>query len=213
MKVISTNIGERRKIQWLGQDVETGIFKSPVPEGIFLGETDVANDHVVNRESHGGIDKACYLFSAEAYPNFQRLYPSLEWNNGMFGENLTVSKLDEKEIMIGSLYQIGDAIVEVSEPRQPCFKLGVRFGTQKILKHFIAADQPGVYVRVLQNGHVRAGDSMVLLAKGSDISIRDIHQLMFKKHQNPDLIHDALALEKLAESTKVDLRKSFSFNH
>ena len=205
MKVISTNVGKRRQVVWRGRKVETGIFKRPVAEGVLLGETDVADDNVVDRRWHGGIDKACYLFSSDAYQHFQSLHPSLEWDWGMFGENLTISGLDEGVVGIGSQYQIGEAIVEVSEPRQPCFKLGVRFGTQKILKQFIAADRSGVYVRVLQSGHVCPGDRMVLLAKGSDISIRDIHQLMFRKHLNQDLISTAITLEKLAESTRMGL--------
>lgn len=207
MKIISTNTGEKRQILWLGEQVETGIFKYPNSSGVYLGETDVQNDNVMDRESHGGIDKACYLFSTNAYPYFQKLHPSLEWGWGMFGENLTIQGLDESKIMIGSQYQIGEAMVEVSEPRQPCFKLGVRFGTQRILKQFVAADKPGVYVRVVQCGMVRPEDKMTLLAVGSSISIRDIHQLMYGKHLYPDLIKEALELEKLAESTKVDLRR------
>jgi MOSC domain-containing protein YiiM len=210
MKVIATNIGERRQVSWRGKKVETGIFKSPVSDGIFLGSTDVQNDHVVDRKWHGGVDKACYLFSAEAYTHFKKWHPQLNWDWGMFGENVTIEGLDESEIMIGSQYQIGEAIVEVSEPRQPCFKLGVRFGTQKILKQFIAHDRPGVYVRVLQQGFVRPEDEMVLIESGSSISIQDIHQLMFRKHANPMLLEEALKLEKLAESSKVDLRKSLS---
>lgn len=207
MKVLATNTGEKRQIEWLGQKVETGIFKFPNSDGIYLGKTDVQGDHVMDRESHGGIDKACYLFSADVYPHFRQLHPSLQWDWGMFGENITVSGLDESQVMIGSQYQIGEVIVEVSEPRQPCYKLGVRFGTQKILKQFIAADKPGVYVRVLQSGLVRPEDEMVLLTVGSALSIRDIHQLMYGKHENPELLHDALALEKLAVSSKVDLRR------
>lgn len=207
MKVISTNTGEKRHILWLGKELETGIYKSPHNRGIFLEESGVKGDHIGNPESHGGKDKACYLFSADIYPHFQKIHQRLEWDWGMFGENLTIEELDESEIMIGSQYQIGEAIVEVSEPRQPCFKLGVRFGTQKILKQFIVADKPGVYVRVLQSGLVRPEDKMELLTIGSAISISDIHQLMYGRHENPDLISSALALEKLAESTKEDLRR------
>lgn len=204
MKVVSVNTGERKMIKWRSRNIETGIFKLPVDQ-IHLGTTDVENDQVVDRKYHGGIDKACYLFSADDYGFWKEKYPSLEWDWGMFGENITISGLDESDIFIGSTYQIGTAVIEVSQPREPCFKLGIRFGTQKVLKDFIAAEQSGVYVRVLKEGIVKPGDEMTLLEKGSDISVKDIFQLIYKNHQSPELVKEALKLNKLAES----VRKNF----
>ncbi|MFT6867086.1 MAG: MOSC domain-containing protein YiiM [Cyclobacteriaceae bacterium] len=209
MKVVSVNIGERKKIRWRLRTIETGIFKSPVDQ-IILDSTDVVNDHVVDRKYHGGIDKACYLFSADVYDYWKAKYPDLVWDWGMFGENVTVAGLNESEIFIGSTYAIGSAIIEVSEPRQPCFKLGIRFGTQKVLKDFIAAAHSGVYVRVLQSGEVKSGDEMVLLEKGSDVSILDIFQLLYNKHQSQDLLLKATQLNKLAESTRISLSKGIN---
>src|SRR5690606_29793566 len=127
MKVISTNGGERRSVRWSGKMYETGIFKFPVKEGISLGFSDVVGDAVVDRKYHGGEDKACYAFSKDEYSFWENRYPKIEFTDGMFGENLTIEGLNETELFIGDTFQIGDAIIQVSEPRQPCVKLNIRF--------------------------------------------------------------------------------------
>ncbi|MGY3794767.1 MOSC domain-containing protein [uncultured Aquimarina sp.] len=189
MKVISTNIGEPQTISWRGKEVKTGIYKYPVDEPIFLDKEDVKGDHVIDRRVHGGVDKACYLYAAEHYPYWKEKYPDLDWNYGMFGENLTVLGLDERIINIGSIYNLGEAVVQVTQPRQPCYKLGVRFGTQTILKQFIQALMPGVYVRVLTAGLVKKDDVLIpqeLHTEG--VSIQDMYKLFYDQNS-----HEALA--------------------
>jgi MOSC domain-containing protein YiiM len=152
MHVVSTNVGDAVTITFNGKEVHTGIFKHPVSGPIRLGKEDVEGDSVIDRRHHGGLDKACYLYSADHYPFWRGLYPHLDWQWGMFGENLTVAGLDESELRIGDTFRIGTAIVQVSQPRQPCFKHGVRFGDPDAVKKFIEAEKPGVYVRVLEEG-------------------------------------------------------------
>lgn len=150
MRIISTNIGEPRILQHHGKEVKTGLFKFPVGDLIFLGNEDVEKDHVVDRRYHGGVDKACYLYSSDHYEYWQKMYPDLEFNWGMFGENLTVEGLHEAEINIGDVFQIGDAIVQATQPRQPCFKLEFRFNDKEIVRKFVDSAFSGVYVRVLK---------------------------------------------------------------
>ena len=150
MKIISTNIGESRIIQWQGKEVETGIFKYPVNQPIFLGTDDVENDYVIDRRYHGGVDKACYLYSSDHYGYWQNLYPELEMPWGIFGENLTVEGLSEAQINIGDIFKIGDAVVQATQPRQPCFKLEFRFNSGEIVRQFVESGFSGVYVRVLE---------------------------------------------------------------
>lgn len=207
MEVVAVNIGEKRSVQWKHKTVETGIFKYPVSGSIVLGKEDVENDHVIDRKYHGGVDKACYLYPADVYGFWKDQYPGLDWSWGMFGENITVHGLDESLINIGSTYSIGSAIVEVSEPRQPCFKLGIRFGNQKVLKDFIQYGHPGVYVRVVQPGKVTAGDLMQLVCKGSEVSIRDVFQLLYGLHQDPSMLEKALAVPSLAASARRNLKE------
>ena len=197
MKVVSVNLGEPTPIKWKGKTEYTGIFKAPVKEAIFLQTDSVLGDSIADRRVHGGIHKACYLYSADHYPFWKSRYPGLVWNPGMFGENLTIEGLDENNLQIGNRYRLGTALVEVSMPREPCYKLGIRFGTQKILKEFIAAGRPGTYVRVLQPGKVAAGDGMVLeKASENRLTVADCFRLYYEQPKNRQLLQ--LAIDNLA---------------
>ena len=165
MKLISTNIGKRKTIVWRGKELETGIYKYSVDSPIFLGEQDVENDAVVDREFHGGINQAVYGYSAKHYEYFKKLHPNLDWNFGMFGENLTFSDLNEEEITVGNTYKLGECILEATKPREPCFKLGIRFESRKIIKQFWDTTFSGVYFKVLKTGSVKRGAILELIEK------------------------------------------------
>jgi MOSC domain-containing protein YiiM len=213
MIVRSTNISAPKTVVWKGKEEQTGIFKKPVDGGIYLGNTDVVDDAVVDRKYHGGVDKACYLFSADVYEEWQGKFPDADWSLGMFGENLTVAGLDERNIYIGDHYQIGEALVEVSEPREPCYKLGIRFGTQAVLKPFINQPHCGVYVRVLKRGKVMTGDKLKRVKRvQKDFSMARIYWLRYHAVQEdiPE-IHRALGVDSLAASAKRGLRKRLAF--
>ncbi|KAA1245073.1 MOSC domain-containing protein [Aquimarina sp. RZ0] len=204
MKVISTNIGEPKTISWRGNQVKTGIYKYPVDTSIFLDKEDVKNDHVIDRKVHGGVDKACYLYAAEHYPYWKEKYPDLTWDYGMFGENLTILGLDERIINIGNIYKVGDAIVQVSQPRRPCFKLGIRFGTQAILKQFIEALIPGMYLRVLTPGYVKASDTLVLQEENTKgVSIREMYLLLYDQTPHYEVAKKALDDPYITVSNKA----------
>lgn len=168
MKIISLNLGKRQTFQWKNKTYETGIFKNPVEEPIFLGEEDVENDAVIDRKYHGGIEKAVYAYGANHYAFWKELYPELDFQYGMFGENLTVSELWENEIFVGSKYQLGEVVLEVTKPREPCVKLGFRFGTAKVVEQFWDTDKSGVYFKVLKTGWVKKDDVLLLLGKGKN---------------------------------------------
>ncbi|KUO67069.1 MAG: sulfurase [Lutibacter sp. BRH_c52] len=168
MKVISVNIGERKVLNYKGKIVETGIFKFPVNHPVFLGTEDVENDAVIDRKYHGGIAQAVYGYSQNHYEYWKVLYPDLDWNYGMFGENLSISNLEETEIFVGSTYKLGEALLEVTKPREPCYKLGIRFGTQEILKQFWNSTKSGIYFKVLQTGNVTVGDELILVNKAEN---------------------------------------------
>lgn len=208
MKIVSTNIAEPTVIEWRGQKVETGIYKYAVDSPIFLGKEDVVNDHVIDRRYHGGSDKACYLYSADHYSFWKSKYPNVDWQWGMFGENLTVIGLDESEIRIGDQLQVGDAVVQVSQPRQPCFKLGVRFGSQEAVSDFWELPYPGVYVRVLSEGSVKTGDEITLIKRDNDsLSVSQIFSIFRRNRENKELILNAIAEPYLAASCRRDIKK------
>lgn len=180
MKVVSTNIGELKKINWKGNDVVTGIYKTPVEYPIFLSMHGVKKDNVKDTKHHGGIDKACYLYSTSHYKLWQEKYPKLEFTYGMFGENLSISEMDEAYLYIGDEYQIGEAIIQISQPRIPCYKLGMRFNSDKVVKEFIDENLPGAYVRILKEGYVKTGDELILLkSPDNKISLKDANSLIY----------------------------------
>ncbi|MDW3195669.1 MAG: MOSC domain-containing protein [Cytophagales bacterium] len=198
MKIISTNIGNPTTVTWKEKEVTTGIFKYPVAQPIFLEATDVKDDHVIDRKHHGGIYKACYLYGANHYPHWKALYPELDWNWGMFGENMTVDACDEENTFIGSIYQVGSAKVQVAQPRQPCFKLGIRFNDQEVLKHFINDTRSGIYFKILEPGEVREGDEFRLVeADSTGITVAQIFQMLFRKLSDRQVIEKAVEHQAL----------------
>ncbi|WP_028282741.1 MOSC domain-containing protein [Olleya marilimosa] len=202
MKIIATNIAKPTTIVWNGKTQTTGIYKYPTKEGIYLNKEEVKGDEVSDRKHHGGIFKACYLFSEDHYAYWQNLYPNLDFNYGIFGENLTVKGLDETKISVGDIYKIGTALVQVTQPREPCFKLGIRFGTQAILKQFIKHARPGTYVRVLEEGLIKPGDKMILVqAATNSLTTTQLFSLLFAKQKDQSQLalivnNDAIPLKK-----------------
>lgn len=208
MQVLSANIAKPATIIWRGQEVLTGIYKYAVDIPIFLNSEDVDNDHVLDRRYHGGVDKACYLYSADHYPFWKDKFPELKWEWGMFGENLTVKGLNESDVRIGDRFQIGGAIVQVSQPRQPCFKLGVRFGDQNMVDDFWNLPFPGVYVRVLEPGNVAKGDRFTLLESNPEsLSVSQVFLIFRSNRTDINLIKKAIDEPFLAESCRKDIQK------
>lgn len=206
MEVISTNIAQPTTFLWNGKEVTTGIYKKPTDVSIYLGEKNVRSDEVSDRKVHGGMFKACYLFSANQYPYWQKMYPNLDWNFGMLGENLTVEGLDEKKLYIGDVYKLGTAVVQITQPREPCFKFAHKFGNNDVLQQFIAHGYPGTYVRVLEEGDVKTGDSFKLVkqAEGS-ITIFQFFELLFAKNKNKEHIRLILNNDALPERIRKRL--------
>jgi MOSC domain-containing protein YiiM len=158
MKIVSTNIGDRKEILWKNKKVTTGIYKYPVNKPIFLDTEEVKGDEISDRKNHGGIDQAVYAYSLQHYDYWKKYYPNAEWNLGMFGENLTINHIDETKIHVGDTFKVGNVILEATLQRSPCFKLGIRFNTMKIVKQFWNSTMCGVYFKVLQTGTVKVGD-------------------------------------------------------
>ncbi|MDQ1771514.1 MOSC domain-containing protein [Labilibaculum sp. A4] len=208
MKVVSTNIGKSVEINYHGQIEKTGIYKYAVDQAIFLGKEDVVKDAVIDRRYHGGADKACYWYSEKHYAFWKDKFPNLDWNYGMFGENLTISDLDEGDIKIGDVFQIGNARVQVTQPRQPCYKLNYRFDCNSMVRQFIDAGFPGIYIRVIEEGEVRKGDELILLERREEsLSIREVYNLLYESSKDQLKLEKALSDPALAASCKRDLNK------
>ena len=210
MKVLSLNISALKTIFHNGKEEKTGYFKTSVDEPIFLGFEGVKNDSVEDRLHHGGKDKACYMYSFNHYNFWKNLYPNLDWNYGMFGENITVENLNEANIKIGNIYKVGTAVVQVTQPRQPCYKMGIKFDNQNIVDEFRNSNFPGVYFRVLEEGFVNKNDEFQLIKTfENSLSVLEIFKLIYSKNPQTKVLKKAFADENLAENVKKYLKNKF----
>jgi MOSC domain-containing protein YiiM len=204
MKIISTNLGKPTSFIWNGKEEITGIYKKPIGEPIYLTKNDVLKDEVSNRLNHGGYYKACYLFSSEQYPYWQKLYPDLDWSWGMFGENLTVSGFDEREVFLGDIYKVGEALVQISQYREPCYKLGYKFGTQKVLKQFIEHGYGGTYVSILDEGYVAVNDTFTLVERPTpSLSVAELFRLVHAKEKDQRLLKMAMESKAIPKKKRL----------
>ncbi len=208
MRVISTNIAQPRTIIWNKKEVTTGIYKEPTNTGLYLQESKVQGDEISDRIHHGGVFKACYIFSIEQYPYWQHHYPSLNWNYGMFGENLTLAEFDEREVYHGDIYKVGEALVEITQYREPCYKLGYKFGSQKILKQFISHGFAGSYLRVLKEGRVENGDTFQLIERPQkSLSVHSLFKLAYEKEKDSELLRIASESHALPKNIRAFFKK------
>jgi MOSC domain-containing protein YiiM len=162
--VLSVNVAEIREIPRGGEMVPTGIWKVPVEGRVAVRGVNVAGDEQADRSVHGGPDKAVYAYAREDTDWWEGEL-GRELPHGVFGENLTLRGVDVTGALIGERWRIGSVLLEVSEPRFPCWKLGARFGDPKMLKRFAAARRPGAYLRIVEEGELAAGDAVEIAAR------------------------------------------------
>ena len=162
MKVISVNVGLPRTIQWKGRTVSTGIYKAPVSGRVPLRSLNLDGDRQADLSVHGGPYKAVYAYPVEHYAYWRREFPDMALPWGMFGENLTTEGLSaEDALQVGDRFRIGSAELVVTQPRLPCYKLGLRFGRDDMARRFLASGRTGFYLRVAGEGDVAAGGPIV----------------------------------------------------
>lgn len=209
MKVLSVNISEPQTIEVNGKSEVTGYFKKPV-ESIHLGSTDVKGDCVIDREHHGGEDKACYLFGFNHYKFLKEYYPEVEYMFGMFGENITIDELDESSLRIGDVLEIGGAVIQITQPRQPCYKMGIKFQDQKIVKAFRLAQTPGIYVRVLKEGIVAKNDLLKLIkTDDKSPSVLAVYRLIYSTNPEREELLQIVGNPYLAVRLKEYIKVKF----
>ncbi len=211
MKILSTNLAKPTTFIWNGKEEVTGIYKKPIDQPIYLTKNDVMNDEISNRLNHGGYFKACYIFSSEQYPYWQNLYPNLDWSWGMFGENLTVSGFDETKVFVGDIYQVGEALVQVSQYREPCYKFGHKFGTQEVIKQFIQHGFGGTYLSILEEGFVTIDDEFVLVNRPEEsLTVAQLFDLVYAKDKDQNLLKIAATSTAIPAKKRILLSKYLS---
>ena len=198
MRVASVNVGMPREVEWDGRTVVTGIFKSPVAAKLSVRRLNLDGDGQADLAVHGGPDKAVYAYPSEHYgPWGERL--GRELTPGIFGENLTTEGLLEDAVHIGDEFRVGTARLVVTQPRLPCFKLGIRFEDPGMVKSFLQAGKPGIYFAVLQEGAVGPGDPIERLAEdGSRITVAEMFRLVLNRDADPAALRRLLGVPSLA---------------
>jgi MOSC domain-containing protein YiiM len=201
MKLISLNVGLPRIVMRNGEPVSTGIFKEPVASRVMLRTLNLDGDRQADLSVHGGPSKAVYVYPSEHYEYWRHELSGMELPWGMFGENFTTEGLHEAELNVGDKLRIGSALVMVTEPRMPCYKLGIRFGRTDIIKKFLVSERTGFYLAVLQVGDVGAGDRFELVEKNRpSVRISDVTQLYTRDKRNTELLRRAIQVDALPES-------------
>ena len=209
MKLLSVNVGLPRETEWNGRTVRTSIFKSPVPGWIKVSTLNLDGDQQSDLKVHGGVDKAVYVYPSEHYAFWRDALPHVELAWGAFGENFTTEgALDDEAVHIGDRFRIGSAQFVVTQPRMPCFKLGIRFGRPDIIKQFLHSGRNGFYFSVAEEGEVAAGDTIERVASDENgVTVADIVELYTADAVNQDLLHRVTDLAALPESWRAYFRK------
>lgn len=208
MKIISVNVGLPRLVLRDGEPVSTGIFKEPVTHRVMMRRLNLDGDRQSDLSVHGGPEKAVYVYPSEHYEFWQRELPDMDLPWGVFGENFTTTGLLETEVNIGDKFRIGATEVMVTQPRMPCYKLGIRFGRADIIKRFLVSERTGFYLSVLKEGEVGAGDEIELLERNAAaVKVVDVTRLYSSDKDNVDVLRRLIALKELPESWREYLQR------
>jgi MOSC domain-containing protein YiiM len=210
LKLVSVNVGLPREVTWHGRIVTTGIFKKPVEGRVSLRKLNLDGDRQADLTVHGGKDKAVYCYPLSHYDYWKRDLPGRELPTAIFGENFTTEGLLEDSIHIGDQFSIGSAEVIVTQPRLPCYKLGVRFQSDDMVRRFLASGRTGFYLAVTREGEVGARDEIRAIARHPEaVPVSEIVRLYIaKRYGDGDVasVRRALRVAALPESWKEYFR-------
>lgn len=211
MNLISVNVGIPRKVAWHGTEVSTGIYKEPVPGRVPLRKLNLDGDRQADLSVHGGEFKAVYCYPIEHYEFWKTELPGRPLPFGSFGENFTVDGgLLEESVHIGDRYSIGSAEVVVTQPRLPCYKLGIKFEADDMVKRFFLSRRTGFYLAVTREGEVGASDPITIVDREpTAVPVSEITRLYaLKRYDFADVatVRRALQVAALPESWKEHFR-------
>jgi MOSC domain-containing protein YiiM len=208
MKLISINVGLPREITVAGKTVRTSIWKYPGQGRIRVSTLNLDGDQQSDLSVHGGVDKAVYLYPSEHYSYWRTQLPDLDLPWGAFGENFTSEGILEDQVTIGDRLRVGSAEFMVTQPRMPCFKLGIRFNRRDMVKRFLESRRSGFYLSVIREGEVENGNAIEFTEKQkTGVTITDIVNLYTIDSENQELLRRAIELAALPQSWKDYFRK------
>lgn len=208
MKIVGIALGGINEISYRGKKVKTGIFKQPVRGAIALGLEGLEGDIQVDRKNHGGPDKAVYAYSLENLRFWSRHRNEPDYAPGHMGENLTIEGLDDHAVSIGDQFQMGSVIVEVTQPRVPCFKLGIRMQEPQFVGQFLTSGRTGFYLRVLRVGLIETGDAVTKIHQDPrKVSVPNAMKALIKGPEQAHWIATVLDVPALSAAWREDLEK------
>lgn len=207
MKLVSVNVGMPRLLAWAGATFKTGISKHPVQGRVMLRTTNLDGDRQADLSVHGGPNKAVYGYPSEHYPPWSAELPDPARTWGAFGENFTTEGLLETTVSIGDRYRIGSAVVRVTTPRLPCYKLAAKFQREDMIERFVLSGRCGFYFAVVQEGEVGAGDEFELLGREDPtLTIAEVNRLYTAKSPGRESLQRSLDVKTLPESWRDRFR-------
>jgi MOSC domain-containing protein YiiM len=204
MHIISVNVGLPREVYWKGERINTGIFKEPVAARVAARRLNLDGDRQADLTVHGGEEKAVYAYPAEHYDYWRQELPptALPW--GMFGENLTTSGLLEDAVNVGDQFRVGTSLLQATQPRLPCYKLGLKFGREDIVRRFLTGRRYGWYLAVVEEGEVGAGDTIERIHRDPhNLTVADIARLYLHERHNRVMMQRAIEHEGLPASWRA----------
>ena len=201
MTLISVNTGRPRDVRVAGETVRTSIWKFPRDGRVSAAGINLEGDDQSDRSVHGGPHKAVYIYPSEHYAHWRNELPDADLPWGAFGENLTTEGLLERDVHIGDRISIGTAAFQVTQPRQPCFKLGIRFGRDDMPRRFVESGRSGFYVSIVVEGDVGRGDTVRIVERArNSVSVAEVFAMRMGQGADPELLHRAASLEWLTPS-------------
>jgi MOSC domain-containing protein YiiM len=208
MRVLSVNLGLPREVIWRGKPVTTGIYKEPVAGRVAVRALNLEGDRQADLRVHGGRDKAVYAYPSEFYELWSRERPELDFGPGTFGENLTTEGLLDENVSVGDRFRVGTAELVVTQPRLPCYKLGIKMGRDKFVTEFLERGLYGFYLAVVREGEVEAGDPIVVVSRDPRaVTVTEIARLFARDRNDIEGMRRAADLDVLPEGWRHYFRK------